>query len=233
MLTTMTYNSDSTSFLDERFHPQDTQCFDYGSYLVDVSCMMLSNLCLNVKKDLIRGLFKQSRVSYSILLVSLIYLLRYIQLKQINQQFSSLKSNGHDSGLRLMTTCLVLACKFVQDRNASNEAWASLAHCSVDDLNDEERLVLNGLQYRLWVTEKVFSKWTQYLFKRDNLTNYLLDKPNRFYSPPPSPYNITNSLMRTNKKYYCGDVMKNGCSASVKRRRPHCTKLHEEGTEGL
>lgn len=177
------------------------QVIDYSTYLVDVSVTLLqtaTNSSENARTlvDKIRCLYKTSRVSYSILLVALIYLLRYIQMRQPHQQPIILQfTKGH----RLMAVCVMLACKFVQDRNASNESWAGLAGCSLEEFNAEEETLLRCIEYRMWITKAVFERWTEFLFRRDLLQSYC-KSPYQGFDPLPTSHQLPPGSFPSRKR---------------------------------
>ena len=139
---------------------------DYSRYLVDVTRVMLKALGRHIDPDVIAAVFRKSHVCYSTLIVSLLYLLRYLQARPIQGR--------HDTpdGLTLLVVCLLTASKFVQDQNASNVAWASLTTATVETFNHAELDFLSAIGYRVCVGEQVFVSWVEYLFKPENLRGY-------------------------------------------------------------
>lgn len=153
---------------------------EHSDYLVSISATLLQNITkgrAGIYEDQelliqeIRKIYRDSRVSYSVLLVALVYLLRFIQTGNGTQDaelFALLRSTNRFRSLggRMIAVSLVLACKFLQDKNASNEAWAGLASCSLTDFNAAEELFLRAIDYRVWVTKAVFDRWTCLLFSQ-------------------------------------------------------------------
>lgn len=139
---------------------------DYSRYLVDVTCVMLKALRMHIEPDIIQQVFRRSHVCYSTLIVSLLYLLRYIQAHLIKRQDSI------SDGLTLLAVCLLSASKFIQDQNASNAAWASLTTVTLEAFNHAEMEFLSAIGYRVCVSEQVFVSWVEYLFKPENLRGY-------------------------------------------------------------
>lgn len=139
---------------------------DYSRYLVNVTGVMLKALRRHIEPDIIQQVFRRSHVCYSTLIVSLLYLLRYIQSHPIKRH-----SNLSD-GLTLLAVCLLSASKFVQDQNASNAAWASLTTVTLEAFNHAEMEFLSAIGYKVCVGEQVFESWVEYLFKPENLRGY-------------------------------------------------------------
>lgn len=71
-------------------------------------------------------------------------------------------------GRRMFLAALVCASKFLQDRNYSSRAWSKISGLSVQEINANERALLNMLEYQLFVQPELFTNWTGRLEKLAN-----------------------------------------------------------------
>ncbi|KAK3673120.1 TAT-binding protein-like protein 7, AAA ATPase [Recurvomyces mirabilis] len=78
-------------------------------------------------------------------------------------------------GRRMFLSALILASKYLQDRNYSAKAWSKMSGLPVKEINTNERTFLGKICWKLHIAEAVFKRWTDVVLK---------------YSPhshPPSP----------------------------------------------
>jgi len=114
--------------------------------------------------------FRNSRVSYSVLLTALLYLLRLRQgLKTMDTTRLDPKANSLPLTL---VTSLVLANKFLQDRHPCNAAWSIQTGISPQDICRGEMFFLEVIEHRLVVEPSAFQKWISLLFHPANLINH-------------------------------------------------------------
>ena len=119
----------------------------------------------------IGDLFKQSRVSYSVLLVGLLYLLRF--RNSIGRRKPQSKRFHHSHFLLLMfVISLLLSNKFLHDRHSSNSAWASYSGFPLGDINRGEIFFLNVIEHDLHVEKEAFHRWVNSIFHPSNLEPY-------------------------------------------------------------
>ncbi|KAJ3072242.1 hypothetical protein HDU98_003985 [Podochytrium sp. JEL0797] len=69
-------------------------------------------------------------------------------------------------GRRMFLTSLILASKYLQDRNYSNKAWSKISGLSVSEINTNEFKFLALVEYELFVGHEVFAKWTSLLMAK-------------------------------------------------------------------
>lgn len=68
-------------------------------------------------------------------------------------------------GRRMFLASLILASKYLQDRNFSSKAWSKISSLSVSEINRNEMAFLNALDYKLHFKSDDFQKWNE-LVKR-------------------------------------------------------------------
>ncbi len=131
-------------------------------------------------RTFIQETLRRSRASYSTLQVALYYLL-LIKPRLPSQNFTMEQS--HDShgcralqcGRRMFLASLILASKYLQDRNYSARAWSKISGLSTAEINQNETAFLHAVNWRLHITNEVYNRWIECV--------------NKFNSPqlPPSP----------------------------------------------
>lgn len=136
----------------------------------------------------IQETLKRSRTSLSTLQTALLYLLRikpkigsiYLNLSSTSNSTSNsnLNSSSNSSsnsnpniinidsatcGRRMFLASLIVASKYLQDNNYSNNAWSKISGLSLKEINSIERRFLQLIVYNLYVSEEVFNNWTNLL----------------------------------------------------------------------
>lgn len=66
-------------------------------------------------------------------------------------------------GRRMFLAALICASKFLQDRTYSNRAWAKISSLPVNEINSNEKALLEVLDYNLFVNSDLFRNWTRRL----------------------------------------------------------------------
>lgn len=128
----------------------------------------------------IQETLRRSRTSYSTLQVALYYLILIkpfvpktdftMEQTDDTQSFRALQC-----GRRMFLSALILASKYLQDRNYSSRAWSKISGLPTLEINQNEIAFLLAVKWELHITEKVFQRWT------DIVLNYTPS------SQPPSP----------------------------------------------
>jgi hypothetical protein len=72
----------------------------------------------------------------------------------------------------LFVTSLMLASKYLNDRNASNSAWSRISGIPLDVLNKMEMKLLSFIEYKLHVEVDLFDRWIKFLFQPNRVLNY-------------------------------------------------------------
>ncbi|KAG0215468.1 hypothetical protein BGX31_000834, partial [Mortierella sp. GBA43] len=66
-------------------------------------------------------------------------------------------------GRRTFLASLMVASKYLQDRNYSNKAWAKISGLSIKEINSNELIFLKLIDYSLFVSHETFMRWTALL----------------------------------------------------------------------
>jgi hypothetical protein len=121
----------------------------------------------------IQETLRRSRTSWSTLQTALFYLMRikpHIKFLWLNPDRWTLNSkddnNGSDPatcGRRMFLASLIVASKYLQDRNYANNAWSKICGLPVREINILERRFLNLIDYNLFIGEDVYKNWTNLL----------------------------------------------------------------------
>ncbi|KAJ3280022.1 hypothetical protein HK104_000986 [Borealophlyctis nickersoniae] len=93
------------------------------------------------------------------------------QQQQQQQQSSSSScpsTSPHPSlcGRRMFLSSLIVAAKYIQDRNYSNKAWAKISGLPLSEINANELEFLKAIDYHLFVSQKTFVGWSGMLLNR-------------------------------------------------------------------
>lgn len=130
-------------------------------------------------KRFIQEVLRRSRSSFSTLHVALYYL---VQLKpQIialsrNRSSEPKNTTGKVNILACPRRCflssLMVADKFLQDRNFSARAWAKISGLQASELSTNMLDFLKALDWKTFVAGDVYAQWSELLFE-----NALLDMP--------------------------------------------------------
>lgn len=115
-------------------------------------------------------IFKQSRVSYSIVVTGLLYLLRLQQA--IRGKISNLRNN--DNCFILFVVAMMLASKFLQDRPPTNSCWSLNSKIAINIINRYETVFLNSINHKLHIDVGHFENWVRFLFHPSHTFNYRL-----------------------------------------------------------
>lgn len=89
-------------------------------------------------------------------------------------------SRALQCGRRMFLAALILASKYLQDRNYSARAWSKISGLNTQEINQNEMAFLLAVNWNLHITEQVYRRWTDSVMK---------------YSPsqPPSPGSCLSS----------------------------------------
>lgn len=79
-------------------------------------------------------------------------------------------------GRRMFLAALILASKYLQDRNYSARAWSKISGLNTLEINLNEMTFLTAVNWRLHISESVFQRWTDIVLRYTPSTH-----------PPPSP----------------------------------------------
>ncbi|KAK9766178.1 PHO85 cyclin-5 [Basidiobolus ranarum] len=104
----------------------------------------------------------RSKTSLPVLQTALLYLLR-VKLAGRYKHAQKDTPDYSKCGRRMLLASIIVASKFIQDRNCKNAAWAKATNSSVSEVNSMEMAFLEMIDYRLFVSSKVFQQWTKLL----------------------------------------------------------------------
>ncbi|KAI9670873.1 MAG: hypothetical protein M1817_003758 [Caeruleum heppii] len=121
-------------------------------------------------RTFIQETLRRSRTSYSTLQVALYYL---IVVKAHVPRFDFTMEQPEDSrsfralqcGRRMFLSALILASKYLQDRNYSARAWSKISGLSTHEINFNEMTFLSAIKWKLHIGESVFQRWTDIVLK--------------------------------------------------------------------
>lgn len=143
-------------------------------------------------RKFVQETLKRSRTSYSTLQVALYYLV-LIKDKLPASDFTMEQTDDCPSsralqcGRRMFLAALILASKYLQDRNYSARAWSKISGLDASEINRNEMAFVVAVDWKLHITEEVYHRWT------DCVMNHSPSKP----PTPPS-----SSLSRSANKEY-------------------------------
>ena len=128
-------------------------------------------------RTFIQETLRRSRTSYSTLQVALYYLI-LIKPHVPNQNFTTQQLDDRHAtqalqcGRRMFLAALILASKYLQDRNYSARAWSKISGLNTQEINQNEMAFLQSVNWKLHIADDVFQRWTDIVLK---------------YTPSPSP----------------------------------------------
>ncbi|EXJ72092.1 uncharacterized protein A1O5_04596 [Cladophialophora psammophila CBS 110553] len=117
----------------------------------------------------IKETLRRSKTSYSTLQVALYYL---ILLKSRmcqgpsktscrGESFERSQCRAMQCGRRMFLSALMLASKYLQDRNYSARAWSKISGLRSNEINENEREYLAQINYDLHVPKEAFDNWSK------------------------------------------------------------------------
>lgn len=68
-------------------------------------------------------------------------------------------------GRRMFLAALILASKYLQDRNYSARAWSKISGLNTLEINQNELMFLEAVGWRLHISEATFQRWTDIVLK--------------------------------------------------------------------
>lgn len=131
-------------------------------------CSFPEVMCRYSLKSFIRSILFQSKISYSIAATGLLYLLWGKQ----SMKYKYPKMAKTIGIFEMFVSSLMLASKYLNDRNASNSAWSRIYGIPLDALNKMEMKLLSFIEYKLHVEVDLFNRWIKFLFQPNKVLNY-------------------------------------------------------------
>ena len=115
-------------------------------------------------------MLRRSKTSYLTLQVALYYL-KLIQScipkykSTIEQSEDSLVYRPMQCGRRIFLSALILASKYLQDRNHSARAWSNISGFKTCEISQNELVFLFTVNWKLHIPVPVFHRWTDIVLK--------------------------------------------------------------------
>lgn len=119
-------------------------------------------------RGFINEILKRSKATYSTLQISLFYIFRvkkavhyrlYQRSKNTNMPTMSTLDELMCCGRRMFLASLMLASKYLHDKNYQNKAWSQITGLDIKEINAAEMAFLTLIDYRLYVSKPTFDKW--------------------------------------------------------------------------
>ncbi|KAI0434850.1 hypothetical protein F5Y09DRAFT_190333 [Xylaria sp. FL1042] len=121
-------------------------------------------------RTFIQETLRRSRTSYSTLQVALYYLI-LIKPHVPHHDFTMEQPDDLHAiralqcGRRMFLAALILASKYLQDRNYSARAWSKISGLATLEINQNEMAFLSAVNWKLHITDAVFKRWTEIILK--------------------------------------------------------------------
>ncbi len=121
-------------------------------------------------RTFIQETLRRSRTSYSTLQVALYYLI-LIKPHVPGHDFTMEQPDDVHAiralqcGRRMFLAALILASKYLQDRNYSARAWSKISGLATLEINQNEMAFLSAVNWKLHITDAVFKRWTEIILK--------------------------------------------------------------------
>ncbi|KAI1077032.1 hypothetical protein F5B20DRAFT_572507 [Whalleya microplaca] len=121
-------------------------------------------------RTFIQETLRRSRTSYSTLQVALYYLILikpHVPKHDFTmEQPDEIHANRVlQCGRRMFLAALILASKYLQDRNYSARAWSKISGLATQEINQNEMAFLVAVNWKLHITDDVFKRWTEIVLK--------------------------------------------------------------------
>jgi hypothetical protein len=120
-------------------------------------------------RTFIQETLRRSRTSYSTLQVALYYLI-LIKAHLPKQDFTTAQPEDASyralqCGRRMFLAALILASKYLQDRNYSARAWSKISGLKVCEINTNEMAFLKAVNWKLHITDPIWEKWQEVVLR--------------------------------------------------------------------
>lgn len=136
-------------------------------------------------QDFITETLRRSKTSYSTLQVAMYYLIllkSHLPKCDFTQEQSCVPADRRamQCGRRMFLSALMLASKFLQDRNYSTRAWGKITGLPTSEINTNELKFLEAVNWKLHVSKEKFERWSHAVIA-------LSSPPRPGISPTPQP----------------------------------------------
>ncbi|RXG45725.1 hypothetical protein VDGE_00304 [Verticillium dahliae] len=121
-------------------------------------------------RTFIQETLRRSRTSYSTLQVALYYLILIKPHVPKHDFTMEQPDDRHECralqcGRRMFLAALILASKYLQDRNYSARAWSKISGLATNEINQNELAFIFAVNWELHITDDVFQRWTDIVLK--------------------------------------------------------------------
>lgn len=121
-------------------------------------------------RTFVQEVLRRSKTSYSTLQVALYYLVLIQSCLPrhdftMEQHEDSQACRAMQCGRRMFLSSLILASKYLQDRNFSARAWSKISGLKACEINMNEIAFLTAVNWKLHIPEPVFQRWTDVVLK--------------------------------------------------------------------
>jgi hypothetical protein len=166
-----TCSLDSGSAADFSLQDSATQMVEVIWQLSDPKsrCETASGRGVLPLRTFIQETLRRSRTSYSTLQVALYYL---ILIKAHLPKHDFTMAQPEDASLRalqcgrrMFLAALILASKYLQDRNYSARAWSKISGLKVCEINTNEMAFLEAVNWKLHITDPIWEKWQEVVLR--------------------------------------------------------------------
>ena len=124
-------------------------------------CAFPADATTSGMRGFIRHILLHSKISYSTVATGLLYLLWCKQALRARPDRLRHRIDIYE----LFVASLILASKYLNDRNAYNSAWSQVSGIPLDGLNRIEMILLSTIEYRLHIDIQLFDRWIGFLFQ--------------------------------------------------------------------
>ncbi|KAJ8108453.1 hypothetical protein OPT61_g8167 [Boeremia exigua] len=121
-------------------------------------------------RTFIQETLRRSRTSYSTLQVALYYLI--LIKSHLPKHDFTMQQHSDDAsmralqcGRRMFLAALILASKYLQDRNYSARAWSKISGLKVCEINTNEMAFLEAVNWKLHITDPIWEKWQEVVLR--------------------------------------------------------------------
>ncbi|EPQ63354.1 Bgt-3995 [Blumeria graminis f. sp. tritici] len=126
-------------------------------------------------RTFIQETLRRSRTSYSTLQVTLYYLI--LIKPHVQNHHAALGRLANDQpfralqcGRRMFLSALILASKYLQDRNYSARAWSKISGLNILEINNNEIDFLLAVKWKLHIPDATFQRWTEIVLNYTSLS---------------------------------------------------------------
>ncbi|KAL8974762.1 MAG: hypothetical protein Q9197_000998 [Variospora fuerteventurae] len=121
-------------------------------------------------RTFVQEVLRRSKTSHSTLQVALYYLVLIQSCLPkhdftMEQREDTPGCRAMQCGRRMFLASLILASKYLQDRNFSARAWSKISGLRACEINANEMAFLTAVNWKLHIPEPVFQRWTDVVYK--------------------------------------------------------------------